>query len=313
MGKLLKKEALAGFLEDLSQEYEIVAPVQRDILRFERIGDPAEICYDGLPMMPLKKYFMPPKEPLFDIVKGRLLERDAGPKRVIFGARLCDTNALLALDKLFLQDPADPFYEARRKNTVLVALSCTEPLSEWCFCESMGLADHYDLLLHDIGDAFHVEIGSDVGKRLVHRLPDHDLQVPRPSCSKRLERKDLKGFFEDRFWKEDADRCVSCQRCTILCPTCLCFDISDEMGTRIDIGTRDRQLDSCHSKDFTLVAGGHVFREPRLARFRHRIMHKLQYFPERFEGMMMCTGCGRCIEYCHSTIDFVTTINGLER
>jgi ferredoxin len=73
-------------------------------------------------------------------------------------------------------------------------------------------------------------------------------------------------------------------------------------------GKRFKEWDSCQFLNFTMVAGGGVFRKERLARFKHRIYHKLQYFREKF-GMDMCTGCGRCIEACPRLIDFTDVIN----
>ena len=146
---------------------------------------------------------------------------------------------------------------------------------------------------------------------LVKDLPDADpgFNPPLPKTSKVLDPKDLWPFYADKWWKGDNEQCVSCQRCTTLCPTCFCFDVQDDMDL-IDLssGKRLRVIDSCHSADFTRVAGGHDFRSQRLQRYRHRVMHKLQYYKDEFKRSM-CTGCGRCIRYCHSKIDFVKTVN----
>ncbi|RME32033.1 anaerobic sulfite reductase subunit A, partial [Candidatus Woesearchaeota archaeon] len=48
----------------------------------------------------------------------------------------------------------------------------------------------------------------------------------------------------------------------------------------------------------------------RTARFKHRIYHKVVYYPEVF-GTSMCTGCGRCIKYCPPHIDFVEMVNSI--
>ena len=113
-------------------------------------------------------------------------------------------------------------------------------------------------------------------------------------------------------WKNDINECVSCQRCTVLCPTCFCFDLKDDMDLSLDLekGSRLRQIDSCHSKDFTRDAGNFDERETRSQRYMHRVYHKLQSYQDKF-GRSMCTGCGRCIDFCHSKIDFVNTANDL--
>ena len=49
--------------------------------------------------------------------------------------------------------------------------------------------------------------------------------------------------------------------------------------------------------EYTMMAGGHNPRAAEAARFRNRLLHKLQFFEERY-GMPLCTGCGRCISAC---------------
>ena len=63
-------------------------------------------------------------------------------------------------------------------------------------------------------------------------------------------------------------------------------------------------------KDFTKVAGGLVFRENKVNRFRHRIYHKLKYFKDQ-TGKHLCVGCGRCINVCPSKLDMVKITNNL--
>ena len=51
--------------------------------------------------------------------------------------RPCDAAALSLLDSVFLQgSQKDPYYLARRENTVIITLACGEPLGS-CFCTSV--------------------------------------------------------------------------------------------------------------------------------------------------------------------------------
>ena len=54
---------------------------------------------------------------------------------------------------------------------------------------------------------------------------------------------------------------------------------------------------------FTLHASGHNPRPGRKERVRQRFMHKLSYFPDRYDGVVSCVGCGRCVIYCPVNID----------
>jgi len=315
MGKILQKRGVNAFLSSLLKKGSLFAPVKTDMVRFQQIKTPREfslIDYHGHAFFPPKKYLLPNEEDILLIRKGATVEKKQKlPRQFVFNVRLCDLNAIAILDKLYL-DPEhpDPYYEAKREATVFIGLNCEKEIDEYCFCGSMNLQREYDLLLHDRGSYYYVDVRSEKGLSLVKHLPDAEpFTPPLPVTSKVLEHKDLWQFFADKWWEGDTNLCVGCQRCTLLCPTCFCFDIKDEVDlSDLRSGRRMRIIDSCHSPDFTRVAGGHDFRKSRLQRYRHRVMHKLQYFKDAFHRSM-CTGCGRCIRYCHSKIDFVKTIN----
>ena len=57
---------------------------------------------------------------------------------VVFGMKACDVQGLKVLDQVFLSDPVDTFYAARREHGVIVALACHEP-EETCFCKVFGI------------------------------------------------------------------------------------------------------------------------------------------------------------------------------
>lgn len=312
MGRVLKKEDYKNFLNKLKSAGELVAPVTTDMTRFEKIKDVEQVDLDGgNPFFPIKKYFLPNEEPLLQITNGQTLELKKKPeKRIIFGARLCDINGISVLDKLYLKHKyPDMNYQQRREHTVIVGVNCITPPSKYCFCSSMDIKkETYDLLLHEREQDYYIDVFSKKGEKLVKDFPEEEFDYPLPETEKRLERKNLHEFMDEKYWEKDTNLCVSCERCTNLCPSCFCFDMIDRVTPGTKNGERVRVIDSCHSKDFTQVAGGFVFRDTRVQRYRHRVMHKLQFFEDKFDRSM-CTGCGRCIEYCHSKIDFVKTIN----
>ena len=59
------------------------------------------------------------------------------------------------------------------------------------------------------------------------------------------------------------------------------------------------------------MAGGSSPRLGLMERFRHRYLHKLEYFPKDFQ-MEACTGCGRCIQGCMGKIDMRKVLKSLE-
>ena len=90
-----------------------------------------------------KDVFFPQVEQLlkFQVEGKRLSMEQILPSEetvVVLGVRACDARSFGILDKVFLQEPVDSYYKARRKNTVLIGLGCSEP-EETCFCHAFGI------------------------------------------------------------------------------------------------------------------------------------------------------------------------------
>ena len=111
---------------------------------------------------------------------------------------------------------------------------------------------------------------------------------------------------EHPIWEQAAKKCLTCGTCTFVCPTCYCFDISQE--NRMREGTRFRCWDSCMFSAYTEMAGGHNPRADKLPRVRQRFMHKLCFFEQRY-GKSLCVGCGRCVEKCPVALDITVLID----
>ncbi len=123
--------------------------------------------------------------------------------------------------------------------------------------------------------------------------------------------RDFMARFEDRgYWQEVAESCLSCGICTYVCPTCYCFTITDEIK---DLqGERLRSWDSCMFYQYTSEASGHNPRPTKFERYRNRVGHKFSYIPEKYEGLIGCCGCGRCIRSCPVSIDIRRAVLGLK-
>jgi sulfhydrogenase subunit beta (sulfur reductase) len=116
-------------------------------------------------------------------------------------------------------------------------------------------------------------------------------------------------MFESPFWDEQSLSCIRCGICTYLCPTCHCFDINDEIASSSPLrGERVRNWDNCQFPDFTMHSSGHNPRPDRASRLRQRILHKFQYFVERYQNYQ-CTGCGRCVSKCPVRIDIIEVLD----
>jgi len=121
--------------------------------------------------------------------------------------------------------------------------------------------------------------------------------------------KKLDPIIESPFWDRLHEKCVGCGVCTLLCPTCHCFDIVDEaLNNR---GQRVRNWDSCLFPLYSLETSGHNPRPTGRERTRQRIMHKFNYYPKIF-NRIACVGCGRCVAYCPVNFDIRQAIKDIQ-
>jgi ferredoxin len=250
-------------------------------------------------------------------------------KRIIFGIRPCDVNALTILDKVFGGEYRDPYYFSRRKNTTIVAMTCTKPGIN-CFCDSMGtgpsLSKDFDLLFTELNDTYLVEVGTKKGEEILKSkkgfFKEAD-EIKRDEKEKKIEaaKKRIKRHIDpfeisrklkcvdDEVWRKLGERCIGCGGCSYICPTCHCFDVRD-----ISVGESGRRLrywDSCIFSGFTRMAGGVNPRETKESRMKQRYNCKFNYFFERY-GMFGCVGCGRCTDVCPGNIKMVEFLKELK-
>lgn len=329
---VFQKEKIEELLKEMAKNYEVHAPLMNaGIVRFGKFEE------GGPALAKLEEYSnssVPPKELLFPQTETLFRYRmgageiepkvpDPEAKVALFGIRPCDAQAFAIVDKLFGWDYPDPYFQNRRKSTVLVGLACSSPCST-CFCTSLGGGpaneEHLDLIMYDLGDEIYLKTITEKGEALCESISDllgeaspSQLEAcenqSKEAVSKISRSIDTKGVPEKLpalndhpFWEQFSDRCLGCGICTYLCPTCHCFDIQDEIEG-FD-GRRARMWDTCMFEEYTRHASGHNPRPTRKERTRNRVSHKYSYFPTNF-GVIACVGCGRCIKYCPVNIDII--------
>jgi len=250
---------------------------------------------------------------------------------VVFGMRACDLRGVEVLDKVFLSDPIDSFYAARRNHGTIVALACSEP-EETCFCGAFDIDATNpvaDVTVWKSADGLYWQANSEKGEVLTKRVeslletsdeaPVNAQKEQTKSILARLPYANLslEGWngdvleekFNSELWEELYKPCLACGTCTFVCPTCQCYDIKDyDTGKSVK---RYRCWDSCMYSDFTMMAHGNN-RTTQMQRFRQRFMHKLVYFPANNEGMYSCVGCGRCVAKCPASLNIVKVIKAFE-
>ena len=328
--KVLSKERLEAFVAGLMSEYEVVGPRRRpeaEKFYFGCIEDASELRLDyPTTLLSPKKYFQPQEESLlrFDAAGDppEVEEVMEAPRRVVFGVHPCDINALWLLDAVFSDEPQDPHYLSRRRRAIVVGLNCLAPCDEYAFCADMGTqeaATGYDLMLTDLGEVYFVDVGTERGGELVTGagLPDATnaefarLQEVKAAQAATFTKKFpfdtrylpdiLQQSRDSLIWEATARRCFSCGSCNLVCPTCYCFNVFDEVDLSLSRGERRRRLDGCTLVGFARVSGGKNFRPQAADRLRHRVFRKGKYLMEQF-GRLGCVGCGRCDRACLAKI-----------
>ena len=246
---------------------------------------------------------------------------------VVFGIKGCDVRALDILDKVFLSQPVDSYYAARRKHGILVSLACNRPEVS-CFCHAFGIdcaEPEGDVVTWIVGEDLYWKPVTEKGEKLTalvsdlletaEEAPVEEAKKAIDNIRQRLPLKDLslEGWgaeaastkFDSALWEELYKGCLACGTCTFVCPTCQCYDIKDyDTGNGIQ---RYRCWDSCMYSDFTMMAHGNN-RTSQMQRFRQRFMHKLAYYPANNGGCFSCVGCGRCVDKCPSHLNIVKVI-----
>ena len=335
----IAKENLNALFQMIAENNALYVPVNNGKqVNFANWTEEADVNLDALKTVKSPKdAFFPQSENLYTCYKdGKKIqiqpEELQNQNFVVFGMKACDVKGVEVLDKVFLADPVDTFYAARRAHGTIVAMACHEP-EETCFCKVFGIdcanpvadvatwmveGELYWKALTEKGEALTNAVASlltdaDEAKveeeinaihAIVEKLPYSNLSLEGWNGDALTEK------FDSPVWEELYKQCLACGTCTFVCPTCQCYDIKDyDNGKSVQ---RYRCWDSCMYSDFTMMAHGNN-RTSQMQRFRQRFMHKLVYFPANNDGMYSCVGCGRCVEKCPASLNIVKVIKAFEK
>jgi sulfhydrogenase subunit beta (sulfur reductase) len=282
-----------------------------------------------------KQYLFPPREPLLSFQKnGEWVEKPAAKpaaRYAFIGVRACEIAAIGIQDRVFLRDDfTDPLYRERRQNLLILSVSCMNP-GGTCFCGSMGTGPRvtggFDLNLTELEDVFLLETGSELGCQMLEGFNlqpasaflQQSAQKGLDRASKRMGRSmdisDLPDLLirntEHPHWSVVARRCLSCASCTLVCPTCFCWDAQEHPNLSGNATNRERVWDSCFNPGYSYQAGGNT-RPTVRSRYRQWLTHKLGTWKLQFD-VLGCVGCGRCITWCPVGIDITEEIDTLRK
>ncbi len=302
---------LEAFFSDIAAEFDVRVPVRLpDGTRL--LGRPGEgpLSLEETPVARRpSELFFPQHGVVFTARDGEAPEPPPFPPKPLLAAGLgaADLDALAFVDAFFAAAPRDDLYFARRDGALLVGLSGgPQPqLAELCDLELIRRGERFVLFPHtEAGRKLETRMEggeSDDAAEPAPPSPSHEEEIRR--MLQRASALLLQGRVPDSFWEEIADRCIVCTGCTLVCPTCTCFDVQDRRyPERLE---RTRQWDSCQYDAFAREASGHNPLGTEAARTRRRIHHKLVADVRRW-GRITCVGCGRCENTCPTGIGLIS-------
>jgi len=327
----ISKENTYKFLERLKEVGTLHAPmkISEKFYDFCEVDDVKEVAFEyNRTIRPPRRFFYPEEEVMFkfDTARGEMYENTPRDERVIlFGVHNCDIVGLRIMDSVFMDEQPDPYYQKRRKNGIIIGLSCLP--DEYCFCNVRRIEfvdAGFDLFFHELPDGYLVRVGTVTGHKLVDPHPELFEEITKED-TKNLEKfeakkasmwtvkgnwDDLRYFLEMRMdhemYDRESDKCLGCGNCTLTCPTCRCHTYRDIPSIDGRTGERMKYWDSCQFRSHGLVAGPHNFRPTKKSRFFNRYQCKNAYCPDTTTAY--CVGCGRCTYFCPAEINFKTNL-----
>jgi ferredoxin len=312
---------------------EVFGPVKKGNDAFiSKLTEKSELCFDYFTTVnSIKEAIFPRFEPIlkYKIQSEGITLEDLPPLKplVVFGGHPCDAASIPIMKDLFNWDYKDKFYLQRMENVVIITLACDKKDKD-CFCTSLGGSPHgetgSDLLLERVtNDGWQVKPITDKGTKFIQEHEDFFKEKLTPEKGyPKLQDKDIPVMFEPKrvkqwieknfdnpLWEELASNCWSCAACTYVCPTCHCFDITDD--STMWKGVRTKNWDACTLPFFTKHASGHNPRSQSYERYRQRISHKFSYYIDLFNHVL-CTGCGRCSRVCKAGVNILDIVRRID-
>ncbi len=340
--RFLQKDAMPAFLAWLGQngagqgETRVLVPTpQAKAIVFAPYTSGMEVTLDKASVSP-KAAVLPACETLVtyrhvkdaeDLGKTTLTLDDAKEAApvTVFGCRPCDARGFAVLKRPYTQGPhADPYFAKKYENLVVITRACTETCST-CFCHWVGSGptdtEGSDILFTEVEGGYVLQSVTEKGAALLEKCALPAAEATQVDAVPALHEKavaslgeapDLSAakeslaslFDEQTFWERQTAQCLSCGACTYICPTCYCFNITDEGdGLSEEGGKRMRTWDTCMASHFTREASGHNPRTKKAFRMRNRVSHKFSNYPTVWADNFSCNGCGRCISQCPVHLD----------
>ncbi|MCF6268794.1 MAG: 4Fe-4S dicluster domain-containing protein [Melioribacteraceae bacterium] len=324
------KDVTQKFISFLMKKGDVIAPHKTGELsyKYEIVSDATEVVLNySRTILPLKKAFMPPRETLinFNIKNNQYTKPQISTEpKIFFGIHSYEMQSIKRLDYSFITGLPESNYLTRRENCKFIGVAYKP--DEWHFAGSVGIdineTDGFCLYFYPAKNGYIVFEITDEGKNLLDEfgegseVTDEYLKLNEDKFQAKIKfhhnriPEIFTHVYNSKVWEDVAQKCVGCGTCNLLCSTCYCYDVHDEIELDVENGQRDRFWDGCMLNKFAEVAGGENFRDNLGSRNRHRLYRKFKYITNQSDKLH-CVGCGRCSRYCPANISLVEIVNDL--
>lgn len=324
---MISDKQFVKFIKILKIDYDVIGSVKdrnSDEIFIRPIESPQDIEWSGkIPFYSFKKYFLKPAEELFEYNGAKLNEIVIQNERPIalFGLNILDLRAIGVCDLVFKRDP---YYQKKRLKNLLVGASNVVlgkreyQIFTENFEENILEHLHFDLFFEKQNqNNYRVFTGSRTGQKILDICGIKDFEHVQFAGQIREEGKDarmlqlrekVRNSANNPVWNELGERCYACGKCSIVCPTCYCFDLYDikEMNG----GRKIREWGSCFYPEFSEIAGGRKFFDTISKRIFYWYYHKFVAIPEKY-SVPGCVSCLRCAKVCPAGIDIRKVLESL--
>jgi len=316
-----------GLIAKLLADSLVYAPAKKgDKVLVSEIKKVSDIdCSGELPENSFKSVFLPVEEKMGEFKNGQLNSSPQKTKKTVaWGMNILDLQAFTLFEKVFEKDV---YYQKRRQNTCVIGYT-------------NGIEDEYrkykvfnqkyagNVLEHLIFDVFVQKqkngnfilfSGSEKGQLLLekHGITDYENiefvgYITEDGLNPRLlaNKEAVELGYDHPVWEELAEICLSCGKCSMVCPTCFCFDQTDK--PTLDGVEKKRQWTSCFYPEFSKVAGDHKDLDSVKKRLYFWYYHKFVRIPEEL-SYYGCVSCMRCFKACPAEINIVKTLQKLSK
>jgi len=320
--KQTKAEQFAAFL--LSQGL-VYAPQKTDgSCSVKKIIELKQIDWSGdMPDNSFKSVLLPPKEILQEVKAGQIKVKFAAPKVFCFLMNVLDLQAATLLEHIFEKDI---YFQARRQNLFLIGFSTGVPgdVKKYDAFHSNyeeNILEHilFDVFIEKTDRDYKFFSGSEKGQQLLAGAGINNYQnvefaglVPESGLNPRLleNKKNVELSENSKLWDELAQICLACGKCSIVCPTCYCHDLRDEVND--DGVSRVREWTSCFYSEFSKTAGNKIDLDTLRKKLFYWYFHKFVRIPDKL-SYYGCVSCMRCVKACPVGINISANLQRLQK